>query len=207
MTLMERRRALMGAKKGGSRLPAEYQEVAWIQVSSSTHFKIPRPTLYTKYEFNCAYGYGGNLIIKDGTASGASPIWRISKSGPTGGYYGFRNIYNGSDVISIVNTGNPVFVVLDAPNNKFIVDGNEYSVDITNYTAPTNVMMLGGNGITGGNPTITFYSVKQYESNVLVHDLVPCYRKADDVIGLYDMVAESFLTPSGTNIVKGPDVT
>lgn len=39
-------------------------------------------------------------------------------------------------------------------------------------------------------------------------DLVPCYRKADTVIGFYDVVNDVFYTNEGTGtFVKGPDVT
>ena len=38
-------------------------------------------------------------------------------------------------------------------------------------------------------------------------DLVPCYRKSDDEIGMYDLVRKQFYTNAGTEtFLKGADV-
>ena len=51
------------------------------------------------------------------------------------------------------------------------------------------------------------YSCKMYNSNVLQRDFVPCYRKSDWVIGLYDIVNNTFYTNSGSwTFTKGPNV-
>ena len=47
-----------------------------------------------------------------------------------------------------------------------------------------------------------------YDNWVLVRDLVPCYRKSDSVIGLYDLVNNQFYTNSWTGtFTKWADVT
>ena len=52
------------------------------------------------------------------------------------------------------------------------------------------------------------YSLKIYNSNdELVGDFVPCYRKSDGEIGLYNLINDSFLTNQGTGaFLKGRDV-
>ena len=48
------------------------------------------------------------------------------------------------------------------------------------------------------------YSCKIYDGDELIRDFVPCYRIADGVIGLYDLVGEQFYTNGGTGVfVKG----
>lgn len=38
-------------------------------------------------------------------------------------------------------------------------------------------------------------------------ELIPCYRKADNVVGLYDTISNNFLTNSGSGtFVAGPNV-
>ena len=50
-------------------------------------------------------------------------------------------------------------------------------------------------------------SIKIYEQNVLVRNYIPCYRKADNVIGLYDKVNGVFYTNAGSGtFLKGSDV-
>lgn len=43
-----------------------------------------------------------------------------------------------------------------------------------------------------------YYSIKIWNENVLERDLVPCYRKLDNVVGLYDLVNNIFYTNQGT---------
>jgi hypothetical protein len=45
------------------------------------------------------------------------------------------------------------------------------------------------------------------KSNALKCDLVPCYRKADGVIGMYDLVSGAFFTNAGSgSFTKGANV-
>lgn len=52
------------------------------------------------------------------------------------------------------------------------------------------------------------YWCKLYDNNSLVRDLIPCYRKSDNVIWMYDLVNNQFYTNqwSGT-FAKWPDVS
>ena len=51
------------------------------------------------------------------------------------------------------------------------------------------------------------FSCKVYKNDVKVLDLIPCYRKADNVIGMYDTVNEVFYTNNGSGTFeKGADV-
>jgi hypothetical protein len=52
------------------------------------------------------------------------------------------------------------------------------------------------------------YGCKIYEGTELIRDFVPCYRKSDNVIGLYDLANNEFYTNNGTGeFIKGADVT
>lgn len=49
--------------------------------------------------------------------------------------------------------------------------------------------------------------VKLYKSNILVSSFIPCYRKTDNAIGMYDLIGNKFYTNAGTGtFLKGPDV-
>lgn len=51
------------------------------------------------------------------------------------------------------------------------------------------------------------YGLTIYHYDNKVHELIPCYRKSDGVIGLYDNAGGKFYTNEGTgSFVKGPDV-
>jgi hypothetical protein len=51
------------------------------------------------------------------------------------------------------------------------------------------------------------YGLQMTHENNLIHDLIPCYRKSDGVIGLYDASAGKFYINEGTgNFSKGSNV-
>jgi hypothetical protein len=52
------------------------------------------------------------------------------------------------------------------------------------------------------------YSCKLYKSNQMVRNFIPCYRKADNEIGMYDLVNKVFYTNQGTGtFLKGNNTT
>ena len=47
----------------------------------------------------------------------------------------------------------------------------------------------------------------KYDNNLIVSQLIPCYRVSDGVIGMYDMVTKSFITDFWEGIIsKGEDI-
>lgn len=44
----------------------------------------------------------------------------------------------------------------------------------------------------------TLYSCKFYSGSTLIFDAVPCYRKSDNVAGIYDVIGNKFYTNVGT---------
>ena len=79
-------------------------------------------------------------------------------------------------------------------------DTNIYSVDsiISNKV----YLFYGYNGCTKSR--IKYY--RQYRSGECIANFIPCYRKSDDEIGMYDLVSNSFFTNAGTGTFsKGSD--
>ena len=197
----------MGQKNGSTPLlPAEYQQVEWIQVSASTYQRLPvAPSITMKIELDIAHSGNGNVMICSTYQSGT--IWRIMKHASVSqNKYAFRCLYSENDAKTNVSTNDRVTVILDAPNDLFKASDSAVSVPTSSNTAPPSRPYLGGTITTGGSPTVKIWGAKQYNSNVLVADCVPCYRKVDNVIGLYDLVSGTFEGANGTNATKGADV-
>lgn len=54
---------------------------------------------------------------------------------------------------------------------------------------------------------IRIYAYSVQYGDELLQSFIPCYRKLDDVIGMYDLVSKQFYTNHGTGtFIKGPDV-
>lgn len=78
------------------------------------------------------------------------------------------------------------------------------------YTMTSNLALFAQhyNGTYRTTGDFNIYSFKYYDkTDNLVCDLVPCYRKSDGEIGMYDIVRKIFLTNGGAGkLVKGADV-
>jgi hypothetical protein len=73
-------------------------------------------------------------------------------------------------------------------------------------TGEGTIALMGWKGRTYV-PKGSLYSATIYDANdAKIADLVPCYRKVDTAIGLYDTVNQRFCQQTG-GIGKGPDVT
>lgn len=99
-----------------------------------------------------------------------------------------------------------------APSNDFdrhtiIVDSNYYNFDgvnvqevkpVSNFTTPYSCCLF-YTAFMGERKTsmVRIYNFKIYENDILVADLVPCYRKIDNVVGFYDSVRNLFITKTG----------
>ena len=98
--------------------------------------------------------------------------------------------------------------------NSTLVYG-EYSINLTKgswESITENLRIFGylnskGVEIPMDRYNIVLYGGKIYDNNILVRNFVPCYRKADNAIGLYDIVNKQFYDNNGTGrFVKGEDV-
>ena len=105
-------------------------------------------------------------------------------------------------------------VTFDEINKKVsgsINNTDKPSVFFENGTIKTNLDFLlfcknsGGQRIEFAN--IKLYDIKIYKNNVLVYNAIPCYRKSDQEVGLYDLIGNVFYTNQGTgSFLVGPDV-
>lgn len=90
-------------------------------------------------------------------------------------------------------------------------DVSSISVSLQTLSTPSKLWLFRRND--GGTPStssgdVTLYGCKLYDNNILQRHFIPCYRKSDNEIGLYDRVTKTFFTNQGTGtFTKGPDVT
>ena len=82
-------------------------------------------------------------------------------------------------------------------NNEVTINDNVYNVN-TAIGDAKNHMYLFYRNLVGGKAKMTLYSCKIYDDGVLVRDFIPCSRKSDGLIGLYDTVTKEFYTNAGT---------
>ncbi|MBP9999905.1 MAG: hypothetical protein KBT14_04455 [Proteobacteria bacterium] len=78
----------------------------------------------------------------------------------------------------------------------------------TTWIQTNSIWLFARSVVSGGatNPSKTrIYFAKLYQSDLLVRDLIPAKRTSDSVIGMYDMVSNTFFTNKGTgDFIAGP---
>lgn len=200
--LEKKKKALLNYVSGSTPpLPSEYQQVEWIESTG------------TQYIVTDSYAFSGLKIVFD-------IIHTVAQSG--------------TEIFININTSTSLW--LGFRSSQIRLDGAVLTTNIferhtytTNYSSPSTIEDDIGNTATfrqapnpntnlsifakhtGGNKSkVRVYSMKFYDTtnnDELVRDLVPCYRKADGVIGLYDLVYGTFYTNSGSGtFTKGQDV-
>lgn len=185
-------------------LPAEYQQVEYIQSTGTQYIDTGyTPNSNTNIIFDFEY--------ESGTSDKYIPI------------LGQRINYTEKLFVLWVNssTGN-VSVNFDTTDTMGIADtngfgrhtyknvgGNFYLDDQliaeVSYNDFEGAYTLAVFGLKTGASTAEVrelcgkaYSLKVYDNDILVRNLVPCYRISDNVAGMYDTVNDVFYTNSGT---------
>ena len=197
------------------RLPSEYQEVEYIESSG---------TQYIDSWWTPSSNYARVVTQIEPTLSGQQ--WEV--------FYGMTNwsnhysLHTNKDTlkwyINVWSNGNIItdiaFSSWTKVNTEFEANNWAYSVNVnsTTYswtyswtvvqsTRNMYIFAYNENGSITWKPSMKLYSFKVYSAtSTLVRDFVPCYRKSDSVIWLYDLVNDQFYTNawSGT-FTKGTD--
>ena len=217
--LMRKRFAMLAAMHG---LPPEYQRVEYVSGTGTQYISSGiecTSDLAVRYAFevstsaNSAFCGGINL---------SSPIFRHHGSPYHNTSAETRYMYNLSvnEVPSIptsiappqLDTRYEVFV--DPAAGEYAFTGPDYneSGTFTPLASKTTgksygiLARISQAGAVQSRPSKVYY-FKFYRGGRLIGDFIPCYRKADNEPGMYDLVTNAFFTNAGTGTIGvGPDV-
>lgn len=201
-------------------VPMDYQRVEWIEATDSNGAYIDLGIVFdTKAKTEITFyttSATGHLF---GAAENSGKL-RYVASFP---YNGRWRLY-GSSGSEFIEAALPAatlpagriytFTMLAVPGLLSLTDADT-GLSVSNktqgsYTMTRNLHLLGQNYNTGyrGEGQKRVYSFKHWDKNdVLVRDMVPCYRREDNVIGMYDLVSRTFFTNAGTGVFTcGGDV-
>lgn len=185
---------------GSAVLPSEYQQVEFIQSSGAQIINV-EPTFIPNAQITieCESVTGASLL----GYSGAGGMW----FGNSKGHY----TIGGQQTLNVSSSNHAVAHLTYLQGSNIILSGdvNGVSAQATGISQGSLRRPLSLFG-TQSNTTTSYYyaSAKVYRFTMEgYHDLIPCYRKSDGVIGMYDLIAEAFLTNEGSgSFTKGADV-
>lgn len=206
---------------GGGGLPAEYQEVEYIESTGTQRIEtgIYNDTLNVPIQYECDVLYPSTTARQLNGSQGAF-------------YYGvvngrFQLTQGGTSDSGITATANQWYhlIVQFSGNNSddsngFVGAVNNIDTNVlrayiratqsgyfqyaTDASYQVCIFSLNGQNIPS---TCRHRKFKIYQNNLLVRNFIPCYRIADNEIGMYDTVNGVFYTNAGTGtFIKGADV-
>jgi hypothetical protein len=183
--------ATCGVKQ--SRLPSEYQEVEWIWSSGTQYINTgvkASNTLSTKLVMQPNTSYTSEYAVF-GDAWSANALFFMEYNGR----YRLHNWWNYWDFASVIAWE----TTIETNSTWIIINGTSYSLTAGSNYSNNNIWLFATwDGIqTSRRGRFQVYSFQISNNNVLVRDFVPCYRIADTVIWLYDIVNNVFYTNAG----------
>lgn len=189
-----------------SRLPKEYQEVEWIQSNECLIDLQYVPHISPVAVMTFSIENGGDRDIM-GFSSNTRPSFIVDY---------VLNATNNRWFNRYFTTSGLDFEPHPELSQKYtwefgrIVKCNGVTVftmrNSTNDDWSTNDKSFYLFGARNRHARLKAYDFKLYDGGDLVRNLVPCYRKLDDVIGMYDLITRSFFTTSAGSFTKGNDV-
>lgn len=205
-------RRLMLRNESGGELPSEYQQVEWIQRANRVKSYIntgiiPTNTSGVKYDvaFNSYYQDESAMGVRDDTGI----RYNIGQY-PNGIFVGWYDVF--TPYVFNPSQFQRVSIELNLYNSR-IAKCNDSIVmsDLRNKPANLYPCFIFAMNLRGSpyfsNNSVRVYGVYYTENNELTHNFIPCYRKSDGEIGMYDTVLQTFHTNSGDGaFTKGADV-
>lgn len=197
------------------RLPVEFQEVEYIESIAATNDQ-PYINTGVNLQPNTQFDIEVAIVEPPNTWLWGT-IWGLSSSSR------YSYMYTTSTTVAFQTSGmSPTNISYTITFDKF----NRYVFDL--QSSSMTASMNGETPITrtGTLPEIPddtkificraqwgdalkgkIKKFKIFTNNVLVRDFVPCYRKSDNEVGMYDLVNNVFYTNAGTgSFIKGNDV-
>ena len=176
MDMITIRRKLMAKMQSGGRLPAEYQEVEYLEnLQSNAYLRIPK-----------SYAYFAESTV-------CMQIEYLGSMGAESGFFGWPY------VCELYIANNKIYhyfspgITLVVPTNRSAVSPNT-KITITATAGQRDMTYM--NVLTYRSDAYLFtgrlYYLYAIKDDIKIIDLVPCVRKADGVPGAYDLVNGGF---------------
>lgn len=185
-----------------ARLPSEYQELDYIQ-STGTQWIDTGYTPVQNDELEIK-----NVICKPltsthqalfsagtGTYQWILLISQKSDNAVLSGYYKYFSSGN-ADEISITHNLNTAKTVKSNSTGLYYGDTNVGSLSYGGAVNTTLRLLIRANGATPATAQIGEVTIKN--GDTLKRNMIPCYRKSDNAVGMYDLVEKKFFGNAGT---------
>lgn len=216
--------ALQGkaAGGGGSAEPdnrALYQRVEWIESAEEGTY----PYIETDFVADNACGLeviasfpamADRIPMGSRADANATRFYCVYPLSASSCYYGFNN---GASISCALAVNTQYRLQTNFLNSRLVnifdkdglrKGGTSLSATLADQGGPVSIFgyRRGDTGNVTSKREYRLYSARCSRGHEVVREYIPCYRKADGVIGLYEKFTGTFLTAEEGAFAKGPDV-
>ena len=206
--------------KAVRKIPTEYQEVEYIESTGTQYIDTGfypgvNPKIELELSFNGEFKDESmrdtNVTTLAMFGSGNKKYIYQANFGNQSSHYNYilywtnlgwdentRIIWNKTYDMSIINNKNTMTVT----NNSATYGGVTIETEQTTTALDKPLVVFGSNYNGIMKPfdayNMKLYSLKLWNDNILERYMIPCYRKSDNIAGMYDVVNNVFYTNGGT---------
>lgn len=180
-------------------LPSGYTKLGYIESTGeqyidteynmTTNSEIDISMAVTEYNASAKMGFLGSY--ESGTI-----LYQLYASGT--GNKSFYGSFGGKNYVAISSFDINTIYEINMKANTFFVNNNQYDFTSDGLKNASIPLYLFWRNATGIKAKMRLYSCTIYDNSIAVRKFVPCTRKADDVIGLYDLIGRKFYENKGT---------
>lgn len=190
---------------GTIEVDSPYQEVEYIEGTGTQYIdsEVPGNTsdlsINIKYELTELPASGSYKWIFGNYVNESTNVTRILLYGPSTTYVNYNHKAGSASTYSSTRYINVVYDET-LTSTQYTSNGNSITLTKTAGSANDANIIIFDRGVNPSTSKGKFklYFFKAYSGNTLIRDLVPCYRKSDNVAGMYDRVSGAFFTNAGT---------
>lgn len=209
--------AYYGSQKiySAARLPSAYQEVEYIAGDGNqwidTNYIISLDdVIETDIEITKLVSHKSWWAVVFGSYPTKS-LWIYKASQETDSYFStYSGGSGGSDGNKFMQVSKNVPYNIIFNKSTIIVNGTSYSIPNGTGTSQDALSLFRVNPYAQSQYQVFIGKIKEFKitnNNTIKLDLVPCYRKSDGEVGMYDLVTNTFYINQGTGtFTKGNDI-
>lgn len=188
-------------------VPGLYQKVEYIESTGTQYIDsgiYPSNTTQVVLAFSNFVYTNNSYLFRDSGPQDSNAYGLFVYNNAISAMALFGNATESLSIVSSILQNANRHTINFSQSGLFIDDALIGSISTKTFTGSTVLRIL-VSGTYG--PSLRLYTSQIYDLATPVRNFIPCYRKADGKIGLFDLINGVFYTNQGTGtFLKGPDI-
>ena len=204
--MLMRRFAMLQQSQGGCGLPDAYQQVEWIASTTNTGQYIDTGVAVTSdihIKARWMFTAVANYQAVYGAKGAVFDLQRYVRQS-----YLVVDTLGASTRITQFSGIENLLIDSEQSMSDVVLNGTSYAISAGTTEPSGTIWLFGKEKSTGGAIDVKgacrIYSAQILYGSTLQRNFIPCYRKSDNVIGMYDTVTNTFYTNAGTGTFAIP---